>query len=120
MPSKKRKSSAKKLGELLVLCGGIISLLFGVLYVANLGALISFIPSFDLSGVFGTLTTIICGIILILLSLIVLATSGVVDIPALKLENSWVILLILGILMFVFGGSLGGILVIVGAILFLF
>ncbi|MHA1909347.1 MAG: hypothetical protein ACW98Y_18765, partial [Candidatus Thorarchaeota archaeon] len=62
---------------------------------------------------------LINGIILIVISLIVLATSGVVDIPALKFDNSWIVILILGIVMWVFGGDLASILVILGAILLL-
>jgi hypothetical protein len=68
-------------------------------------------------GLGGILGGIISGIILIVISLVTLATSGFVDIPALKLDKSWIVLLILGILIYIFGSSLGGILVIIGAIL---
>ncbi|MHA2377898.1 MAG: hypothetical protein ACXADO_08985 [Candidatus Thorarchaeota archaeon] len=103
----------KKIGELLVLLGGIVGLLFGILIALNMGPVL--LPGVGLVGFIGGLVT---GVILILLSLIVLATSGVVDIPALKFDNNWVVLLILGILMYVFGGDLGAILVIIGAILY--
>jgi hypothetical protein len=103
----------KKIGQLLVLLGGIVGLLFGILMALNMGFVL--LPGVGLVGFIGSLVT---GVILILLSLIVLATSGVVDIPALKFDNNWVVLLILGILMYIFGGDLGAILVIIGAILY--
>jgi len=103
----------KKIGQLLVLLGGIVGLLFGILMALNMGFVL--LPGVGLVGFIGSLVT---GVILILLSLIVLATSGVVDIPALKFDNNWVVLLILGILMYIFGGDLGAILVIIGAIFY--
>jgi hypothetical protein len=103
----------KKIGQLLVLLGGIVGLLFGILIAMNMGFVL--LPGVGLVGFIGSLVT---GAILILLSLIVLATSGVVNIPALKFDNNWIVLLILGILMYIFGGDLGAILVIIGAILY--
>ena len=86
----------KKIGQLLVLLGGVVGLLFGILMALNMGFVL--LPGVGLVGFIGGLVT---GVILILLSLIVLATSGVVDIPALKFDNNWVMLLILGILMYI-------------------
>ncbi|MHA2601626.1 MAG: hypothetical protein AM324_005785 [Candidatus Thorarchaeota archaeon SMTZ1-83] len=103
----------KKIGQLLVLLGGIVGLLFGILIALNMGFVL--LPGVGLVGFIGSLVT---GVILVLLSLIVLATSGAVNIPALKFDNNWIVLLILGILMYVFGGDLGAILVIIGAILY--
>ncbi|UCH03841.1 MAG: hypothetical protein JSW05_09635 [Candidatus Thorarchaeota archaeon] len=103
----------KKIGQLLVLLGGIVGLLFGILIAMNMGFVL--LPGVGLVGFIGSLVT---GVILILLSLIVLATSGAVNIPALKFDNNWIVLLILGILMYIFGGDLGAILVIIGAILY--
>ncbi|MFX0044596.1 MAG: hypothetical protein ACFE8Z_01990 [Candidatus Hermodarchaeota archaeon] len=104
----------KEIGQLLVLLGGVIGLLFGILIAMNMGLV--FLPEVGLVGFIGGLFT---GAILILLSLIVLATSGAVNIPALKFDNNWIVLLILGILMYIFGGDLGAILVIIGAILYI-
>jgi len=101
----------KEISKILVMLGGILGVIFGILkslLITGWGW-ISF-PLFALGGV-------VEGIILIIVSLIVLATSGVVKIPALKFDNNWIILLILGIVMWIFGGDLGSILVIVGAIL---
>lgn len=108
------KSQAAKLGELLCLIGGLLGLLYGILHILGMG--LAFLP---LLGIWGSLDGLITGIILIIISLVVLATSGVINIPALKLEKNWIIMLILGILLYVFGGGLPGILVIVGAILML-
>jgi hypothetical protein len=54
-----------------------------------------------------------------LFSLIALVNSGFVKIPALEFKNKWLIILIMGILMYLFASGLGGILVIIGAILFI-
>ncbi|MHA1902402.1 MAG: hypothetical protein ACXADL_00175 [Candidatus Thorarchaeota archaeon] len=121
MPKKgKRKSDAKRVGELLVLIGGIVSLLFGILFLLNFGGAVSFLPTLDLTSFLGGLTSVVLGVVLIIISLATLATSGVINLPALKFKNNWIVLLIFGILMYIFGGTLGGILVILGAILMLF
>jgi hypothetical protein len=102
----------KEISKWLVLLGGILGILYGVLKMMNMGWGVITFPLFVLDG-------LIMGIILIVLSLIVLATSGVVDIPALKFEYNWIVILILGILMWIFGGDLASVLVIIGAILLL-
>lgn len=101
----------KEISKILVMLGGILGVIFGILKALLITGWgwVSF-PLLALGGV-------VEGIILIFVSLIVLATSGIVKIPALKFDNNWVILLILGIVMWIFGGDLGSILVIVGAIL---
>lgn len=108
------KSQATKIGELLCLIGGLLGLLYGILQILGMG--FAFLPGLGIGGILGGLIT---GIILIIISLVVLTTSGVINIPALKLEKNWIIMLILGILLYVFGGGLPGVLVIVGAILML-
>jgi hypothetical protein len=104
----------EKIGSLLVLLGSIVSLIIGILML---------IPGWGwLSWGLGSLFypfTVIFAIVLIILSLITLATSGVIKFPW-KLEKNWLMLLILGILQLVFGGSIGAVLVIIGAILMLF
>lgn len=110
-----RQSQAHKIGQLFVLLGGIVGLLFGildVLLIAN--PLTGYFPTISLG-----LELLVIGIVLIVLSLAVLATSGTVNIKALKFDNNWVVLLILGILMYVFAGGIAAILVILGAILML-
>jgi len=106
-------SDLKKIGNLLILIGGIIGLIQGILLI--LGSPFSIFPGL---GDFG-LGSLISGILLIIFSLIALASSGAVKISALNFGNSWIVVLIMGILMYVFGSDLGGILVIIGAILWL-
>jgi len=102
----------KKIGELLVIIGGIVGLILGITQALNLGTF-----GIGLWGI-GILGPLIEGIILIILSLIVLVTSGVLNIPALKFDNNWLVLLIFGILMLLFNGGIGALLVIIGAILY--
>ncbi len=118
--SKKRKSDAQRLGEILILLGTLVSLFFGILFILDLGVGITFLPTLNLSGILGALTTIFRGGSLILVSIITLASSGKIDFDPLELGRSWIIYLILGLVMYVLGGTLGGLLVIIGAILLLF
>ena len=108
-----RLANMKEISKWLVILGGIVGLIEGILMILNMG--ISFI---GLGGFIAGMN-IIFGAIAILFSLVALATSGVVDIKALKMENNWIILLIVGILMFIFGANIGGVLVLIGAILLL-
>ncbi|MCF2135973.1 MAG: hypothetical protein K9W43_01925 [Candidatus Thorarchaeota archaeon] len=107
-------SDTTKVANILILLGGIFCLLYGILTI--IGAPFALLPGLNIGGALGGL---IIGIIQIILALVTLATSGVVKIPALKLEKNWVIILILGIIMYVFAAGLPGILVIIGAILLL-
>ena len=101
----------KEIAKWLFLIGGILGILFGVLTMAGMGfALVSL-------NILGAVGPLIYGIIQIILGLIVLATSGIINIPALKFDNNWILYIIFGILMIVFGTDLAGILVIIGAIL---
>ena len=101
----------KKIGELLVLLGGIVGLIEGILVVLGMG--LTILPGLDFGlGIIG-------GILGILFSLIALVNSGFIKIPALEFANKWLIILIMGILMYLFASGFGGILVIIGAILFL-
>ena len=109
----RKLADMKEISKWLVIIGGIVGLIEGVLTI--LGGGIAFV---GLGGFF-TGMGVIFGAIAIVLSLVALATSGVVDIKALKMENNWIILLILGILIFIFGSNIGGVLVLVGAILLL-
>ncbi len=102
----------KKIGELLVIIGGIIGLILGITQALNLGTF-----GIGIWGI-GVLGYLVEGIILVLLSLIVLVTSGVLNIPALKFDNNWLVLLIFGVLMLLFSGGIGALLVIIGAILY--
>ena len=101
----------KKIGDLLILIGGLIGLIQGILLVLNMPFTI-----FPGLGDFG-LGSLIWGILAILFSLIALVNSGVIKISALEFSNKWMVVLIMGILMYLFSSGLGGDLVIIGAIL---
>ena len=106
----------KKIGDILVLIGALIGLLEGILTILNTGT------EFGLLGtVLGFLGGLVIGIIAILFSLIALVNSGFLKIKALDFgkTNKFLVCLIIGILMIVFASTLGGILVVVGAILWL-
>lgn len=109
----RKLASMKEISKWLVILGGIVGLIEGILTILGWG--IAFI---GLGGIFPGIGVVL-GAIAIVLSLVALATSGVVDIKALKMENNWIILLILGILIFIFGSNIGGVLVLIGAILLL-
>ena len=106
-------SDLKKIGDLLILLGGILGLVEGILTVLGLQYL-AFLPYANLG-----LGPLITGILGILFSLIALVNSGTIKIKALEFSNKWLIVLIMGILMYLFASGLGGALVIIGAILLL-
>ncbi len=103
----------KKIGDLLILIGGIVGLIEGILIVLGLDFL-AFLPG--IAWGFGGL---IIGILGILFSLIALVNSGTIKISALEFSNKWLVVLIMGILMYLFSSRIGGALVIIGAILLL-
>jgi len=115
------KNAYQRAGELLILLGSIVALIFGILI---------FIPGFEIHIVpwcihcspfvarFFGLEWLI-GIIVIILSLITMATSGFINLPW-KFKRNWLIPLILGIFLLIFGGDIGAILVITGAIVLVF
>ena len=101
----------KKIGDLLILLGGIVGLIEGILTLLGLPYL-AFLPYIP----FG-LGPLVTGILGILFSLIALVNSGVIKISALEFSNKWLVVLIMGILMYLFASGLGGVLVIIGSIL---
>jgi len=110
-----KKSRIAAVGEVLVLIGAIVSLLFGFLTI--LGMSYTLVPHFALLA--GVVFNVIFGIIVIILSLVTLATAGAIEFRW-KLEKNWAMYLLLGILLLIFGGDIGAVLVIIGAILCLF
>jgi hypothetical protein len=107
-------SDLKKIGDLLILIGGIVGLIEGILVALNMG--LTFMPYYH---VFGTTGYLIEGILGIIFSLIALVNSGTIKIKALEFSNKWLVVLIMGILMYLFASGLGGILVIIGSLLLL-
>ncbi|MFX0055579.1 MAG: hypothetical protein ACFFAD_11695 [Candidatus Hermodarchaeota archaeon] len=104
----------KKIGDLLVLLGALLGLLQGILMI--IGTPFGFVNLFG-----GFLDAWILGVLAILFSLIALVNSGFLKISALDFgkTNKFIVVLIIGVLMILFTSDLGGILVILGAILWL-
>jgi len=103
-----------KIGDILVLIGALIGLIQGILvFIPDLGFGLGLIAWGD----FGWLA----GVCAILFSLIALVNSGFLKIAILDFgkKNKFIVVLIIGILMIVFGGDFGGLLVLIGAILWL-
>ncbi len=111
------KTKMEDTSKLLVILGGILGLVMGIVFlVSGLASTLNWLAfGAPLSNI-----PVVSPVLLIVFSIVALATSGAVKISALKMEYNFVVLLIVGILMYLFGGGLGGILVIVGAILLLF
>lgn len=101
------KGQYKQIGGYLGAIGGILAVVLAILGLFDL------VPVSTL----GLLQPPLILVLRMLVGLIVLATSGVLNIEALKLERSGIILLILGIVLIPIGDWLGGIVTIVGAIL---
>ena len=106
----------KKIGDLLVLLGALVGLIQGILWLIPGAMPIGYV---NLLG--GFLDGIVIGILAILFSLIALVNSGFLKISALDFgkTNKFLVVLIIGILMVMFASDFGGILVIIGAILWL-
>jgi len=111
-----KKTGIAAIGEVLVLIGAIVSVIFGILMVLNLS--FGIVPWF-IGGLGFWVFRIIFGIIVIILALVTLATAGAIKFKW-KLEKNWAMYLLLGILLLIFGGDIGAVLVIIGAILCLF
>lgn len=107
-------ADTKQIGDLLVLIGALIGLLQGILLILNMG-----FTFFNPLG--GYLGGLVAGILAIIFSLIALVNSGFLKISALDFgkTNKFIVVLIIGILMVLFASDIGGILVIIGAILWL-
>ncbi|MHA1576944.1 MAG: hypothetical protein ACTSU3_06250 [Candidatus Thorarchaeota archaeon] len=101
-----------KIGDILVLIGALVGLIQGAAMI--LGTPFGFVN-------LGFLDPLIMGIIAILFSLIALVNSGFLKISALDFgkQNKFIVVLIIGILMLMFASDFGGILVIIGAILWM-
>ena len=105
----------KKIGDILVLIGALVGLLEGILNISS-ASVVNVLG--DLLGALGGL---VMGIIAILFALIALVNSGFLKIKALDFgkTNKFLIVLIIGVLMIVFASTIGGLLVVIGAILWL-
>lgn len=107
-----KKKEIRNLGRLLALLGAIACVIQGILFI--IGSPFNIVSLNFLPG----LAAIIYGIVLIILGLIVLASYGIIDLST-KFKVSWVMLLIVAIIALIFKGDLGGLLLILAAIVYL-
>lgn len=106
-------ANMKEIAKIFAILGGLVGLLEGIV-MAILPS-----PIFGAGFLALILIGVVRGIIVIVLALIVLASSGIVDIPALKFDANWILFLILGIVMIILDATLGGILTLLSGILLL-
>ena len=105
-------ANMKEIAKIFAILGGLVGLLEGIIMALSLPAIFGF-------NLLGGALGIVQGIIVIVVALIVLASSGIVDIPALKFDANWILFLILGIVMIVLDAFFGGILTLLSGILLL-
>jgi len=105
----------KKIGDLLVLIGALVGLIQGILWLIPGGTPFGL----NLLGAYFVGLEMVVGILAILFSLIALVNSGFIKISALDFgkKNKFIVVLLIGILMIMFASDFGGILVLLGAIL---
>ncbi len=115
-----KKSDTFFVGEVLVVFGAIVSFIFGVLYLLNVSVSVSFLPFLNVWRVLGAIANLLLGVLQILLSLITLTTFGIVKIPLLRVRRNVLAFLLLGGAIYIFGCTLGGTFVLIGAVLMLF
>lgn len=104
----------KKIGDLLVLLGAIVGIIEGLMLIFQ-------IPGLGFFNPLGATLGIVAGVLGILFSLIALVNSGFIKISALDFgkQNKFIVVLIVAILMILFASNIGGILVLIGAILWM-
>jgi len=100
------------LAKLLAIIGGIVIVVEAILGMLGKGVT-SFVEFDFLVG----LGSVIYGIIAIVIGLLILISTGVLGSKKAKLGFNGLVILVLGILGFLFGSNLGGVLVIIAAIL---
>ena len=100
------------LAKLLAIIGGIVIVVEGVL-----GLLGNSIAKVVNLAFLDALSSIVFGIIAIVIGLLVLISTGVLGSKKAKLGFNGVVILVLGILGIIFASTIGGVLVIIAAIL---
>jgi hypothetical protein len=110
-----KKKEIKNIGRILTLLGALVCLVFGILRIIGTPYVLALPPLVALPA---AIANIVMGILLIILSLIVFASYGLVDISV-KFKVSWIMVLIIGIIAWLFGGDIGAVLIILGGIVYL-
>ena len=109
---------SKSLPKLLAIIGGLIVVIFAVLSMIKLLGIVldvDFWPHFWGYSINGWINAIIA----LVVGILILISTGTIKSSSTKVKFNGVTVLVLGILAFVFGDNLGGILVIIGGVLLL-
>lgn len=98
------------IAKLFTVLGAALLVLFGLFYVIGVGfgSLFRF-PTFAVGS-------IVKGILLIVLGLVILSMYGIISFEV-KLERSWLVVLIIGVVALIIGGGIGAVFIIIGSIL---
>ncbi len=102
-----------KFVKLLCVLGAVIAIIEVILGIAGVT---SGPYANEWAGIDNLLGAIVFGIICILICIVILASFSVIDVN-LKLVPSWLVLLIFGIIIVLFGALYGGILILIGALI---
>jgi hypothetical protein len=106
-----------RLSGFLIIFGAVLTAVHGVLFLMNFGSWLGFLPTIELGSILGSLTSLGTGIILIFLSILTIAiSSSLIELPT-STNQEWIPPLLLGLSMYFLGGTLGGLLVIMGSLL---
>jgi hypothetical protein len=106
-----KKKEIKNFGRILALIGALVTLIFGILDVLQM--------PYHIAQFWGySLGLLVDGIILIILALVIFASYGLLNI-SLKFKVSWLMILIVAIVAYIFGGDLGALLLILSAIVYI-
>lgn len=106
-----KKKEIKNFGRILALIGVLVTLIFGILDVLQM--------PYHIAQFWGySLGLLVDGIILIILALVIFASYGLLNI-SLKFKVSWLMILIVAIVAYIFGGDLGALLLILSAIVYI-
>jgi hypothetical protein len=105
------------LAEILVLIGAILALIWGLFYIVPVFPL----PGFWYIGLHPPFAgfDLFYGILVVIFAIITLLSAGFLNVPKI-MKGNWVLLLLLGFLMAIFGGHWGAWLVIIGALMLIF
>nr|MDO8111741.1 hypothetical protein [Candidatus Sigynarchaeota archaeon] len=99
-----------KPADILIIIGGIVGLILGVLSICTI----------SLWWIGHVVWSIIFGLIAVILCIGILDTYGIIPNSKLKFTKTWVVMLIVGLIIFAPTGNIGGLLVIIGAIMMIF
>ena len=106
-----KKKEIKNIGRILALLGALVCLIIGILDILNMPFMVGQFINFGFAS-------LINGIVLIILSLVIFASYGAINL-ALKFKVSCLMILIVAIIAYVLSGGLGTLLLILSAIVYI-